>query len=522
MSRDTRWAARYQFLEECWRGQDRILLDAGLEQLLLGGGLDVSSLGHDPVTQLLDLLLPSRPSDGQAWMVLSHGRRAAELSRIRPETRFVSVSDAISVAAEDPWRLAMIDLGGFLGDGPISDADIEASDDDASDVVRRLDPEILALIETLGERAGAPGPSRMVAVSLPLVPVSFPGSGPDADLEAQRHIDGQIEGFSALVDELLPGARLFGIAWPQMAAIYNLAGGDEVPSSGLDPLDAYDAELDAAEADWTDDVQTQVFDAGDEDLSIDYDNTRADAVPRFAGLLAVLGPDVVVDGLGEGVTLLELPAEAPALPGAATSVGDSGGIDQLGTGREISELRTQLQQARRQAQMLSVEKQRLLEELDETRERLEGAVDGEGDAGAGAPRERLDLALAQQQQLRWELDRARERIGELEGRPVTTLEGDNEALRAQVEALRAEVARAKARGASRSDGEDDGKSRPRPGGDGARGSSTGRNGSGGRQRLRDVFAGQLDRLLRRVERGGISSLELHRTLRALKAALPRL
>ena len=54
------------------------------------------------------------------------------------------------------------------------------------------------------------------------------------------------------------------------------------------------------------------------------------------------------------------------------------------------------------------------------------------------------------------------------------------------------------------------------------GSSTGRNGSGGRQRLRDVFAGQLDRLLRRVERGGISSLELHRTLRALKAALPRL
>src|SRR5690606_21678106 len=76
-----RWASRYQFTEELWRGRNRLVVDPGLERRLRDGAL-APGAGADPaVATLVERLLPTGRSPERIWMGLERGRRAAEYAR---------------------------------------------------------------------------------------------------------------------------------------------------------------------------------------------------------------------------------------------------------------------------------------------------------------------------------------------------------------------------------------------------------------------------------------------------------
>jgi chromosome segregation ATPase len=155
----------------------------------------------------------------------------------------------------------------------------------------------------------------------------------------------------------------------------------------------------------------------------------------------------------------------------------------------------QLTQAQRQADLAAIERQRLLEQLEEAHERIAALAEEreqwlEGTRPPDEPADRLDAALAREQALRWRVQQIAGELEQVRARPVDELE----ARLAQLEARGSTGARAAGReGADRS----------------------ARSPQDGRPRLRP----ELDRLLRRIERGGLPSAELHRELVRLRRRL---
>jgi hypothetical protein len=495
--------ARYQFLEELWRGQDRILFDPDLEEALRVGGPGLGHQSHPALTALSDALIPRAVGEDNVWVALANPRRAAEYARLRGGTTFIGLDEAAGVGSDEDWQVALVDLEGMLA--------LEGE-------TAQLEARLAALIEVLAEGAAA---GRTVIVSAP------------------SEVDGGLdyESFTGLIAEQLPMARVYGIGAAEAALVFDfgeLEGtgddlelvedyeeGDLMPV-GYDEdreVAEYEADLDAAEEEWTDHGITEAeaeadgeVDEDDEEVPVDYDNTLGEEEPEVRGWVAVCARR----SLGEGMTVIELPA-APS----------------PGPGPRDSALRAQLSQVQRQADLAAIERQRLAEQLDEAEERiaslveereqlLEGELDLEATrtpemaalsplptpADAGDAAARLDAALAREQALRWELAQVSAELEQARSRPVDELEAEVAELRARLEAAGKGGAVAVEDEADEAfePGEHEGvaetvfvftETAPIP---------------AESPRLRQ----EVDRLLRRIERGGMPTLELHRALKRLR------
>lgn len=503
MTDDLRWAVRYAFLEDLWRDRPRVVVDAGLEAALREGSRGRG--GEGPLDELVDALVP-RVSKARTWMAVADEAVARELAQTRPGTGFLPRGSFADVVAHRDWAVALVELSALHDDAPGG---------------KRLR-------EVLAERAQE---GRTVIVSAR----SAPG---------EEDEDAGFAALSQLLDDELGGGRIFGVYRPPMAAVIDF-GGDE------------DEEDEAREGD--DDADDEAADDDDGDVPLSFDNTLGSQSPAFVEYVAVAGR---VPVLPVGMTLVELPAGAPS-------------AEQSSDGA----LRAQLVQAQRQAELAAIDRQTLLEKVDalesaqarleqqaaELRDHLARAVTEEAPQAAEAA-QRLQAALADNQALRWKSQQLERELEAAKARPV-------EALEAEVAALRAELA-ARVDEADDDDGDGDragdGESTDVSAGDGAvegEGTDANADGDGGvdayageddeesegedvgdgayaepdtgeragergellmlgseaedaalRIRYRSAFV-ELDRLIHRVERGGIGALQLRQALVSVRRRL---
>ncbi|NVB39735.1 hypothetical protein G6O69_17965 [Pseudenhygromyxa sp. WMMC2535] len=450
MGDERRWAAGYQFLEELWRGRNRIIYDRSLEQPLHRGEPE-----DGPLATLIDALIPRASADARVWMALDNDRRAASFARDRGGTIFLDLDAAGEIAGDEPWEVALVDLG----EGGLSDES------------GGLSPELEALLELLGERA-SDDPERSVAIT-----VGCAGLDEDACYEQ----------LADLVDELFGDGRVYGLTRPRVAAFYDFGPVLESEGGG---------------------------EGSDDEPGIEVDNSLGSESPRFEAFVAVIGRRLP----SEGVTFVEVAGGgerqvAASAPGssAGSSAGDEG----------AAALRAQLAEAQRRGDLQAIERQELLEKLELAEDRIASLeetleVGDDEPSGEADDSPRLDAALAREQTLRWELARLRGELELAQARPV-------EALEAELAGLRAKLQTAEAALASRADEDelddeddfdddfddelDDGEltlivETAQP--------------SSARLRHWKRARGQIERLLRKLERGGrLSALELHRELKKL-------
>lgn len=469
MGDERRWAARYQFLDELWRGRDRIVCDRELEAALHGGV-------EGQLGELLAALLPGASSRGEstgerAWMALHNGRRAVSFARERSGTVFASVEEAAEIAGDEAWQVALVHLSS--PSGSVTRAEL-------------LGAGLEAFLEVLGERL-EDDPERSVVLSLPCT------TDEDACYEL----------LAELVEQLFGDGRIYGLTQPGMVAFYDFGP----------VLEADESSESSGEAD------------------IEVDNSLGSESPRFEAFLAVVGASVP----GEGVTFIELPA--PQARAADAGRPAPTGDDELAALR--SSLGVQLAEAQRRGDLHAIERQSLLEKLEQAEDRIATLEDqlseaaerdespkpaGGEAAGPGGPR--VDELLAREQTLRWELERMRGEIERLEARPVEELEAEVASLRAELEQTQRELESAEAeldedQDRDQDDHEDEIDEQAL---------------AQLAQLLEDAEAidestpaqvrewrrarSKLDHLLRKLERGGrLSALELHRELLQLKNSL---
>ncbi len=428
-----------------------------------------------PLAELLAGLVPRAQTEARAWVALHNDRRAASFARERGGTVFVALDEAAEVASDEAWQIALVHLDGRDGER------------EHGTRAALLGGGVESFLEVLGERI-EDDPKRSVVLSL--------ACGADEDQSYEL--------LAELVEELFGDGRIYGLTRPGMAAFYEF--GPVLEPEGGDAGD--DAEAEAGEAE------------------IEVDNSLGSESPRFELFLAVVGARVP----GEGVTFVELPgAEA----GPAARAGAPAGDD------ELAALRVQLAEAQRRGDLQAIDRQSLLEKLEQAEDRIasleeqldeaRGAGSAEASAagpGAASDGARLDEVLAREQTLRWELERLRGELERLEARPVEALEAELAAARAELERTRTELELAESEldaGAEHDaeageadaygDDEDDFDAialqvdeldEPTP------------------AQLREWrrARARLDHLLRKLERGGrLSALELHRELVALKKIL---
>jgi chromosome segregation ATPase len=267
---------------------------------------------------------------------------------------------------------------------------------------------------------------------------------------------------------------------------------------------------------------------------IEVDNTLGTETPRFEAFLAIIGAGVP----GEGVTFVELPSPAAA-SGTKTAGADAPAGDD-----ELAALRAQLGEAQRRGDLQAIERQALLEQLEQAEDRiasLEEQLDDDAAArasaegvgpelssepGASEIGPRMDALLARERTLRWELGRARGEIERLEARPIDEAEAEIAALRADLDQARAELEAALADHPPASSEEPEELEAIEPDeldalaelawllDEAADAPSTAQTREWERARS------TLEHLLRKLERGAsLSALELHRQLATLKRLL---
>ncbi|HVI02336.1 MAG TPA: hypothetical protein VM869_26670 [Enhygromyxa sp.] len=453
MGDERRWAARYQFLEELWRGRDRIVCDRELETALHGAV-------EGPLAELLAALVPGEGSGERAWVALHNDRRAASFARERSGTVFASVEEAAELASDEGWQVALVHLSGT------SRAELA-----------NMEP----FLEVLGERL-EDDPERSVVLSLPCT----------ADEDASYEL------LAELVEELFGDGRIYGLTQPTMAAFYDFG-------PVLEPAGEQDER--SGEAD------------------IEVDNVLGSETPRFEAFIAVVGASIP----GEGVTFIELPGSMPA--SAAASAGDD----------DLAALRVQLAEAQRRGDMQAIERQSLLEKLEQAEDRIASLEDQLDKSPATAPAAeasassqagpRVDELLAREQTLRWEIERLRGEVERLEARPVEELEAEVASLRAELDRtqLELELATAEYEG-DEADADDDELDEHEDELDEQALAELARLAEELEREAEQPTAAQvrewrrarskLEHLLRKLERGGrLSALELHRELVQLKNLL---
>ena len=499
MTDDLRWAVRYAFLEDLWRDRPRVVVDAGLEAALRERPR--ARRADDRLDALLDALVPRSPK-ARTWVAVTDEAVGRELAQTRPGTGFLPRSSFADVVAHRDWAVALVELSALHPDaagGP-------------------------RLREQLAERAQE---GRTVVVSARAVPGEEDGDAGYAAL-------------TELLDEL-GGGRIYGVYRPPMAAVLDFGEGDE------------------DEGDVEDEAAREEGDGGDDEVALTFDNTLGSQAPAFLEYVGVVGD---AQELPEGMTLVELPADAPS-------------VEQSSDGA----LRAQLLQAQRQAELAAIDRQALLEKVDllesaqgrleqqaaELRDQLARAVT-ELPPAASEAADRLQASLADNQALRWKAQQLERELEAVKARPVDELEAEVAALRAELQARETAAA-----AASRAEPEGDAKtgelaaeSRERAAKSGERAEAGGEaapvapseapadvdealaeasealgwDGDGddglgpghvyllgseaeeAAERLRRGTAlADLDRLIERVERGGIGALPLRQALVSLRQRL---
>ena len=452
MAEQRPWAARYQFLEELWRGRNRIVCDRELEAAL-SAGLE------GPLAELLDRLLPGS-GRGRTWMALHNDRRAVSFARSRAGTIFTGLDDAAEIGADEPWQVALISL-----------ADGETAEPA---------PALEAFFDVLGERVEEDG-ERSVVITLAV--------GEDEDRSYEALAD--------LVDEVFGDARIYGRTRPGMVAFYDFGPVLEPEGGGG---------------------------RGDEPPGIEVDNTLGSETPSFDLFIAVVGAKLP----GEGVTFVELPA--PPAPAS-----DRRGPARDAEHEEIAALRVQLSEAQRRGDLQAIERQELLEKVEQAQDRIaaleeeraesrdaQASTAGVREEREAASAERIDALQTREQSLRWELERLRGELEHARARPVEELEAEVASLQAQLRGAHARIDALEAveeeLGAP---GEDELAEAPEH--------ETlvelhlvAREGAPTEAQEREWLRarGKLGHLMRKLERGGrLSALELHRELGVLQRLL---
>jgi len=457
MGDERRWAARYQFLEELWRGRDRIVCDRELEAALHAGV-------EGPLAELLAGLLPGEGSGERVWVALHHDRRAASFARERSGTVFVAVDEAAEIASDERWQVALVNL------------------DDPSE------SKLEAFLEVLSERVEEDA-ARSVVLSL--------ACGADEDRSYEQ--------LTELVEQLFSNGRVYGLTRPAMVGFYDF--GPVLEGEG--------------EGEGEDEPPPE----------IEIDNTLGSENPRVEVFVAVVGARLP----GEGVTWIELPA-ATGL-GAGAGAGAQAGTGAAGDDDELAALRLQLSEAQRRGDLQAIERQSVLEQLEQAADRIASLEDqldqrGVGDPPGGAETgvdsgPRLDELLAREQTLRWENERLRGELERVETRPVEALEAQVAGLQAQLDDAheQLELAETQLEAAEALVADDEAE----------------REGDGGqREPLAELVElldsaeepspaqarewrrarSKLEHLLRKLERGArLSALELHRELALLRRLL---
>jgi hypothetical protein len=493
-----RWAARYAVVDELWRGRARVIVDPMLEAVLRDGGPGVAH-GSDPaLRQLVDDLVPAEPIEGEpVWMAVATAEVAAELGPARQGTTFVPLPAIADVIGRAHWDVALVDLSADL------DPQVRGGAGDRA----------ATALDELGVD-GARG--RTVVLSVPVRDYPRTEHGLDYDEMA------------TLVVEQLGGGRLYGLYAPPMVAVVEF--GDLDDDAGYDYDDDTDTLLLEDAEQGEEDAEE---DAYDDDVPLTYDNTLGSQDPRLLEYIAIAGADAPIEGLA----LVELPELGDD---------DDGGA------------RTQLAQARRQADLAAIDRQTQLEraeglerdnaelrrQVDELREQLADARDSlrqSGGPGAVAAEVALQAALSREQALRWRVGELEDALAHAMSRPVDELEAELARLREQVRRGVAEAGNGRPApgsappSASASAPESSSASAAESGSGSGPGSSSGSapgSGSG-----TPGFAGpgpapavggpapvapvrlRLEALVRRIERGGIGTLELRRELVAIARRL---
>lgn len=506
MSSDARWAARYQFLEDVWRGRDRLIFDPAVVAAVRSG----PDRMPEPVRDLFGALV-TRGGDGRVALAADDDLVASlgdGAEGIVGRAQVVPIVEVAERLRGRPWEVAMVDLTALLA--------VEGSEEG---------PE--AILSVLAE--GASGGKSVVLMASA---ADDPSQGDGVDFDR----------LATVLAQRFGGGRVYGLYLPDMVAAVEF---ETVDASFGQDEGVDDGEVDEGE-DEVDGDPIEVDDEEDgddedeDDVPVSFDNTLGEQEPVITHYLALCGEGELEDGM----TLLELPAT------------ETRGLD--AQPRADRGLRAQLQEARRQSDLVAIERQNLVDRIDQLesdrdvleetvarlRDDLARALHTGGapaavapaiqpaDAPEASPSEDDGGAEAREQSLRWELAKLQDELAALRKRPVDALE-------AEVASLRARLAAGV--GAGGADTTAHGPTVPTSAGassdgDGDRAAVVPAKG------LRDVPAGDLetqgglatpkgrarkaglralDALARRVERQGIGALELRRALLHARRLLDR-
>lgn len=390
-----RWAARYGFLRELWAGRSRVLADPALEAALRG-----AKTLPAPLAALLAELLQT---GGQAWLLAHDARPSGGRGRQGP--RIAAFDEFEDLLLDAPWQVAIVDLARhFVDAASLSRFAARAQ----SRLENRLETRAFRLLTALAE----------AAVGGRIVVVSAPGEAASGLTLTQ---------FQELVTQHFPRARIYALASGRAASV-----------------------VDCGEV--TSDEEEDVDEDERGPVPLAYDNSLAEE-PEFDGYLAVVGAREVP----RGITLIELPPapEAPAAA-AAPAKAEAKARPEAPRHDEAEGLRGQLAQARRQLELASIARQSLVEQLDAAQSRIDALEDqlaGRSHvAGAQEPieeapvedepaePERVDVAAAALQSLRWELEQAQSELRRVTARPVEALERTAAEAKARLAAVRGCVA----------------------------------------------------------------------------------
>jgi hypothetical protein len=380
MGDERRWAARYQFLEQLWRGRHRIICDRELEGVLHAGI-------EGPLAALLAELIPGEGGDASVWVALHHDRRAASFARAHSGTVFVGLDDAIEIASEEDWKVALLNLD--RADGARSEEGIGQG--------------LEACLEILGERV-EDDPTRSVVLTL--------SCGDDEDATYEQ--------LAERVDELFGDGRIYGLTRPGMIAFYDFGPVLEVDG---EPEGEPDAEV-----------------------GVEVDNSLGTQTPKFEAFIAVIGARLP----GEGVTFVELPTPTIGGPrevaGPGTARAETEELTALRAQLAEAQRRGDMHAIERQAQLEQLEQAEdriasLGEALESSRAAAPDDVDVAAVSASARSSEgpRVDELLAREQSLRWEVDRLRGELEHARARPVELLEAEVASLRAKLDRAEAEL-----------------------------------------------------------------------------------
>jgi hypothetical protein len=382
---DPVWAAQYVYLDELWRGRERVVYDPVLAELLLAHAGE--SLGWDGDGRVHDMLEDLLSSDAGAVWLLFDDLAAVTHSGIDSHVLGArGLEEGPWLVRRRPWENVLVDIGELRHVTPGA---------------RRPAGRAGALCELLSEVAESLSGERTVA----LWARAQSAFGPHGMT---------FESFCAWVGTYFPTAMTVGLATTSTACAYSL--GCVTPRRGS---------------------------AESGDLNIELDNRLGSESPQFAYYVAVVSEQRLVLGSSDTMTLLELPARALDFSPAEVALGQSRGPEESELFARITALENELSEVEQRKMEILRELDHATSRVSELEDELEDLRDPPGLSDAEGPAPAVDsnepAAKALVLQASWELEQLRAQVASLRGRPVEELEAENARLRAELAAFRGGV-----------------------------------------------------------------------------------